>query len=62
MQPPAQELMARDLHDQTWTFRHIYRGTFQDLLLSYVGGLNLIILCGTTNGVTLRVAILVVDI
>uniref|UniRef100_A0A3Q7HC54 Uncharacterized protein n=1 Tax=Solanum lycopersicum TaxID=4081 RepID=A0A3Q7HC54_SOLLC len=26
MQPPAQELMARDLHDQTWTFRHIYRG------------------------------------
>lgn len=26
MQPPAQELMAKDLHDQTWTFRHIYRG------------------------------------
>ncbi|KAL0346788.1 UNVERIFIED_CONTAM: Auxin response factor 19 [Sesamum calycinum] len=26
MQPPAQELVARDLHDQTWTFRHIYRG------------------------------------
>ncbi|KAL7091916.1 hypothetical protein ACP275_12G133100 [Erythranthe tilingii] len=26
MQPPAQELTARDLHDQTWTFRHIYRG------------------------------------
>ncbi|XP_073155784.1 auxin response factor 19-like isoform X1 [Henckelia pumila] len=26
MQPPAQELSARDLHDQTWTFRHIYRG------------------------------------
>ncbi|XP_059283702.1 auxin response factor 7 isoform X3 [Lycium ferocissimum] len=26
MQPPAQELMARDLHDQAWTFRHIYRG------------------------------------
>ncbi|KAI3443523.1 hypothetical protein Pfo_000188 [Paulownia fortunei] len=26
MQPPAQELAARDLHDQTWTFRHIYRG------------------------------------
>ncbi|XP_073308252.1 auxin response factor 19 isoform X1 [Primulina huaijiensis] len=26
MQPPAQELSARDLHDQNWTFRHIYRG------------------------------------
>ncbi|XP_072977544.1 auxin response factor 19-like [Typha angustifolia] len=26
MQPPAQELQARDLHDNIWTFRHIYRG------------------------------------
>jgi len=26
MQPPAQELQARDLHDAIWTFRHIYRG------------------------------------
>ncbi|KAI7726476.1 hypothetical protein M8C21_014054, partial [Ambrosia artemisiifolia] len=26
MQPPAQELAARDLHDTQWTFRHIYRG------------------------------------
>ncbi|KAK4369190.1 hypothetical protein RND71_012982 [Anisodus tanguticus] len=26
MQPPAQELVARDLHDNLWTFRHIYRG------------------------------------
>ncbi|KAJ0031453.1 hypothetical protein Pint_13551 [Pistacia integerrima] len=26
MQPPAQELVARDLHETTWTFRHIYRG------------------------------------
>ncbi|MBA0731893.1 hypothetical protein Gogos_016014 [Gossypium gossypioides] len=26
MQPPAQELVARDLHENTWTFRHIYRG------------------------------------
>ncbi|KAK1264073.1 Auxin response factor 16 [Acorus gramineus] len=26
MQPPAQELKAKDLHDVTWTFRHIYRG------------------------------------
>nr|XP_011464700.1 PREDICTED: auxin response factor 19-like [Fragaria vesca subsp. vesca] len=26
MQPPAQEIVARDLHDTVWTFRHIYRG------------------------------------
>ncbi|KAG6474267.1 hypothetical protein ZIOFF_068192 [Zingiber officinale] len=26
MQPPAQELQAKDLHDNQWTFRHIYRG------------------------------------
>ncbi|KHG01922.1 Auxin response factor 19 [Gossypium arboreum] len=26
MQPPAQELVAKDLHDNTWPFRHIYRG------------------------------------
>ncbi|PSR85224.1 Auxin response factor like [Actinidia chinensis var. chinensis] len=26
MQPPAQEIVARDLHDNVWTFRHIYRG------------------------------------
>ncbi|GJT81954.1 auxin response factor 19-like protein isoform X1 [Tanacetum coccineum] len=26
MQPPAQELVARDLHDCQWTFRHIFRG------------------------------------
>ncbi|KAJ6824039.1 auxin response factor 16 isoform X1 [Iris pallida] len=26
MQPPAQELVAKDLHDMPWTFRHIYRG------------------------------------
>ncbi|XP_019432536.1 PREDICTED: auxin response factor 5-like [Lupinus angustifolius] len=26
MQPPSQELVVRDLHDHTWTFRHIYRG------------------------------------
>ncbi|KAI4377821.1 hypothetical protein MLD38_015395 [Melastoma candidum] len=26
LQPPAQELTARDLHDNSWTFRHIYRG------------------------------------
>ncbi|XWS73356.1 hypothetical protein CRYUN_Cryun02cG0120800 [Craigia yunnanensis] len=26
MQPPAQELAARDLHDNVWTFHHIYRG------------------------------------
>ncbi|KAG8095265.1 hypothetical protein GUJ93_ZPchr0012g21826 [Zizania palustris] len=26
MQPPAQELQARDLHHNVWSFRHIYRG------------------------------------
>ncbi|CAH2072258.1 unnamed protein product [Thlaspi arvense] len=26
MQPPCQELVAKDIHDNTWTFRHIYRG------------------------------------
>ncbi|EPS61777.1 auxin response factor 5, partial [Genlisea aurea] len=26
LQPPTQELVVRDLHDNTWTFRHIYRG------------------------------------
>ncbi|KAL0928227.1 hypothetical protein M5K25_000099 [Dendrobium thyrsiflorum] len=26
MQPPNQELIVRDLHDNIWTFRHIYRG------------------------------------
>ncbi|XP_077238583.1 auxin response factor 19-like isoform X2 [Tasmannia lanceolata] len=26
LQPPAQELVARDLHDNAWTFRHIFRG------------------------------------
>uniref|UniRef100_A0A1D1YNB9 Auxin response factor n=1 Tax=Anthurium amnicola TaxID=1678845 RepID=A0A1D1YNB9_9ARAE len=26
MQPPNQELIVRDLHENSWTFRHIYRG------------------------------------
>ncbi|XP_010527213.1 PREDICTED: auxin response factor 7-like [Tarenaya hassleriana] len=26
MQPPAQELVAKDIHESSWTFRHIYRG------------------------------------
>ncbi|RWW02749.1 hypothetical protein GW17_00034145 [Ensete ventricosum] len=26
MQPPAQEIQARDLHENLWTFRHIFRG------------------------------------
>lgn len=28
IQPPTQELVVRDLHDNTWTFRHIYRGVY----------------------------------
>ncbi|KAB1212046.1 Auxin response factor 5 [Morella rubra] len=34
MQPPAQELMARDLHDNLWTFRHIYRGVIGSSIYS----------------------------
>ncbi|KQJ93247.1 auxin response factor 5 [Brachypodium distachyon] len=26
LQPPCQELQARDIHDNIWTFRHIFRG------------------------------------
>lgn len=26
MNPPCQELVAKDLHGQEWKFRHIYRG------------------------------------
>ena len=26
-QRPSQELVAKDLHDTEWKFRHIYRGT-----------------------------------
>ncbi|RWW67257.1 hypothetical protein BHE74_00025309, partial [Ensete ventricosum] len=26
MQPPSQELVVKDLHDVSWTFRHIFRG------------------------------------
>ncbi|KAK9165232.1 hypothetical protein Scep_000423 [Stephania cephalantha] len=28
IQPPSQEITVRDLHDNSWTFRHIYRGKF----------------------------------
>jgi hypothetical protein len=26
--PPVQELVARDLHDNEWKFRHIFRGMY----------------------------------
>ncbi|KAI3447292.1 hypothetical protein Pfo_003957 [Paulownia fortunei] len=47
MQPPAQELVARDLHDNMWTFRHIYRGQPKRHLLTtgwslFVSGKRLI--------------------
>ncbi|PAN40600.1 hypothetical protein PAHAL_7G327300 [Panicum hallii] len=32
MQPPNQELIVRDLHDNLWTFRHIYRQPKRHLL------------------------------
>ncbi|KAL3825544.1 hypothetical protein ACJIZ3_021573 [Penstemon smallii] len=46
MQPPAQELAARDLHDNVWTFRHIYRGQPKRHLLTtgwslFIGGKRL---------------------
>ncbi|KAJ8491311.1 hypothetical protein OPV22_013032 [Ensete ventricosum] len=46
MQPPAQELQARDLHDNLWTFRHIFRGQPKRHLLTtgwslFVGGKRL---------------------
>ncbi|KAI3502779.1 hypothetical protein L1887_31086 [Cichorium endivia] len=34
MQPPTQELIVRDLNDNTWTFRHIYRGQPKKHLLT----------------------------
>nr|AXB55027.1 auxin response factor 8 [Populus tomentosa] len=33
-QPPAQELIARDLHDVEWKFRHIFRGQPKKHLLT----------------------------
>lgn len=47
MQPPAQELVARDLHDTVWTFRHIFRGQPKRHLLTtgwslFVSGKRLI--------------------
>ncbi|MBA0867224.1 hypothetical protein Goshw_028432 [Gossypium schwendimanii] len=36
MQPPSQELVMRDIHDNTWTFRHIYRDRHQATLPSSV--------------------------
>lgn len=45
-QPPNQELVVRDLHDNLWTFRHIYRGQPKRHLLttgwsSFVGAKRL---------------------
>ncbi|XP_073148898.1 auxin response factor 19-like [Henckelia pumila] len=47
MQPPAQELVARDLHENVWTFRHIFRGQPKRHLLTtgwslFVGGKRLL--------------------
>ncbi|GJN18975.1 hypothetical protein PR202_gb06198 [Eleusine coracana subsp. coracana] len=46
MQPPAQELQARDIHDGVWTFRHIFRGQPKRHLLTtgwslFIGGKRL---------------------
>ncbi|MFQ6658946.1 hypothetical protein Gotur_028021 [Gossypium turneri] len=37
MQPPSQELVMRDIHDNTWTFRHIYRGVLDEKSQLLVG-------------------------
>ncbi|KAG5058702.1 hypothetical protein GLYMA_05G221300v4 [Glycine max] len=47
VQPPAQELVARDLHDNVWRFRHIYRGQPKRHLLTtgwslFIGGKRLL--------------------
>lgn len=50
MNPPCQELVAKDLHGSEWKFRHIYRGNMQpkhvrtDDILSVIccmGGLSI---------------------
>lgn len=48
MQPPAQELIAKDLHDISWKFRHIYRGTDNCQALKYYMQMYLL-LCMNTN-------------
>lgn len=32
MQPPSQELVATDIHHNTWTFRHVFRGMTANLI------------------------------
>ncbi|XP_039071728.1 auxin response factor 19-like [Hibiscus syriacus] len=34
MQPPCQEIATRDLHENAWTFRHIYRGQLKRHILT----------------------------
>ena len=29
LQPPMQDLVAKDMHGIEWKFRHIYRGNFK---------------------------------
>lgn len=41
MQPPTQELVAKDLHDNTWAFRHIYRGIATLTYSSFIADLSL---------------------
>ncbi|KAJ0854013.1 putative transcription factor B3-Domain family [Helianthus annuus] len=42
-QPPAQELIARDLHDFEWKFRHIFRGGYHRHLSSHTRSFHLAI-------------------
>ncbi|XP_043806870.1 auxin response factor 6 isoform X2 [Manihot esculenta] len=64
-QPPAQELIARDLHDNEWKFRHIFRGQPKRHLLTtgwsvfvsakrLVAGDSVLFICymGTITGIS----------
>jgi hypothetical protein len=35
MNPPCQELVAKDLHGTEWNFRHIYRGMLGVMVLMH---------------------------
>jgi hypothetical protein len=46
LQPPAQELVAKDLHGNEWRFRHIFRGNCYQ-----VGMDSLSVFCAYTDHV-----------
>lgn len=58
MQPPAQELMAKDLHDSAWTFRHIYRGSSLFKTFSFSSQFFFNDICSIVNHLLLECIIL----